>query len=102
MHAVAGDIPLPQFDAFLAEYRTYLPPKKKTKQLWLVVEAAVAQEQQQLDGLQGSRRPPEGFLRCCLRGPQTIKNTMKDRPLQHRALSCGKLQLPLKVPKSFS
>ena len=49
---VTGDIPLPQFDAFLAEYRrTYLPPKKKTKQLQLVVEAAVAQEQQQLDGL---------------------------------------------------
>ena len=49
---VTGDIPLPQFDAFLAEYRrTYLPPKKKTKQLWLVVEVAVAQEQQQLDGL---------------------------------------------------
>ena len=49
---VTGDIPLPQFDAFLAEYRrTYLPPKKKNKQLRLVVEAAAAQEQQQLGGL---------------------------------------------------
>jgi len=49
---VTGDIPLPQFDAFLAEYcRTYLPPKKKNKQLRLVVEAAAAQEQQQLEGL---------------------------------------------------
>ena len=51
---VTGDIPLPQFDAFLVKYRrTYLPPKKKTKQLRLVVEAALAaaQEQQQLEGL---------------------------------------------------
>jgi hypothetical protein len=35
---VTEDIPLPQFDAFLVDYRrTYLPPKKKTKKLRLVV-----------------------------------------------------------------
>jgi hypothetical protein len=44
---VTGDIPLPQFDAFLAEYL----PSFRTKQLRLVVDAAAAQEQQQLEGL---------------------------------------------------
>jgi hypothetical protein len=69
---VTGNIPLPQFDAFLAEYRrTYLPPKKKNKQLRLVVEAAAAQEQQQLEGLNKEAGGLQKDFCCCLGGPQT-------------------------------
>ena len=50
--AVTGNMPLPHFDVFVENYRlNYVPPKRNTRQLRLVEEAAAAQEQQQLVGV---------------------------------------------------